>query len=57
MKDARLQLRVEKDLKERAEKVAEKMGQSLSFLVNQYLEDLVEQDQQVVGDEDGVRQI
>jgi len=57
MKAARLQLRIDEDLKRRAEKVAEKKNLSLSFLVTQFLEDLVEQDQEALQDDNGVRQI
>jgi antitoxin component of RelBE/YafQ-DinJ toxin-antitoxin module len=57
MKDARLQLRIDEDLKKKAEKVAEKKNRSLSFLVTKFLEDLVEQDQEAIRDDNGVRQI
>lgn len=57
MKAARLQLRVDKDLKEAAEKVAQKKDRSLSFLVTQFLEHLVEQDLEVVTDDNDVRQL
>lgn len=57
MKAARLQLRIDEDLKRRAEKVAKKKNLSLSFLVTQFLEDLVEQDQEALQDDNGVRQI
>lgn len=57
MKDARLQLRIDEDLKEKAEKVANKKNRSLSFLVTKFLEDLVEQDQEAIRDDNGVRQI
>lgn len=57
MKDARLQLRIDEDLKKKAEKVAEKKNRSLSFLVTRFLEDLVEQDQEALRDDNGVRQI
>jgi len=57
MKDARLQLRIDEELKKRAESVAEKRNLSLSFLVTKFLEDLVEQDQEALRDDNGVRQI
>lgn len=57
MKEARLQLRIDKDLKEAAERAAEKKDRSLSFLVTQFLEHLVEQDQEAISDDNGVRQI
>lgn len=57
MKGARLQLRVDEDLKKKAERAAEKKNRSLSFLVTKFLEELVEQDQEVVQDDNGVRQI
>jgi predicted HicB family RNase H-like nuclease len=57
MKTARLQLRVSEELKRDAERVAKKKKRSLSFLVEQYLEDMVEQDREVTGDEHDVRQI
>ena len=57
MKDARRQLRVPQDLKKKAEKVAKKKNRSLSFLVTKFLEDLVDQDQEAIRDDNGVRQI
>lgn len=57
MKEARIQLRIDKGLKEAAERVAEKQSRSLSFLVTEFLERLVEQDQETVSDDNGVRQI
>jgi antitoxin component of RelBE/YafQ-DinJ toxin-antitoxin module len=57
MKDARLQLRIDEDLKKKAERVAERKNRSLSFLVTKFLEDLVEQDQEAIRDDNGVRQI
>lgn len=57
MKKERLQLRVDENLKKAAEKVAQKKSRSLSFLVTQFLEHLVEQDLEVISDENDVRQI
>lgn len=57
MKNGRIQLRIDEDLKKQAEKAAEKRKLSLSFLVTRYLEDLVEQDQEAIRDDNGVRQI
>jgi len=57
MKESRLQLRIDRDLKEAAELVAKKKERSLSFLVTQFLESLVEQDQDVVTDDNDMRQI
>lgn len=57
MKGARLQLRIDEDLKKVAEKVAKKKGRSLSFLVEEYLRLMVEQDRKTTRDDNGVRQI
>ena len=57
MKEARLQLRIDGDLKKNVEKVAKKKNLSLSFLVTRFLEELVEQDQEAIRDDNGVRQI
>lgn len=57
MKTARLQLRIDQDLKELAEKAAEKRNRSLSFLVAEFLKELIEQDQEATSDDNGVRQI
>lgn len=56
MKD-RLQLRIDKDLKEAAEQVAKRKSRSLSFLVTQFLQEMVEQDLEPIQDDNGVRQI
>lgn len=56
MKD-RLQLRIDKDLKEAAEQVAKRKSRSLSFLVTKFLEEMVEQDLEPIQDDNGMRQI
>lgn len=45
MKDARLQLRCDAKLKEQAERLARKRRTTLSALVTQYLQHLLEADQ------------